>query len=43
MRLVLNVAGPVRVREAFVLPPRDGKQPRFVLDLEPVSAGGFRV
>ena len=24
MRLVLNVSGPVRVREAFVLPPRDG-------------------
>jgi N-acetylmuramoyl-L-alanine amidase len=41
MRLVLNVSGPVRVREAFVLPPRDGKQPRFVLDLEPVSPAVF--
>ena len=41
MRLVLETAGPVRVREAFVLPPRDGRQPRFVLDLEPVSAGVF--
>jgi N-acetylmuramoyl-L-alanine amidase len=41
MRLVLEVAGPVRVREAFVLPPRDGKQPRFVLDLEPVSPAVF--
>jgi len=41
MRLVLEVAGPVRVREAFMLPPRDGKQPRFVLDLEPVSAAVF--
>jgi N-acetylmuramoyl-L-alanine amidase len=41
MRLVLEVAGPVRVREAFMLPPRDGKQPRFVLDIEPVSAAVF--
>jgi N-acetylmuramoyl-L-alanine amidase len=41
MRLVLEVAGPVRVREAFMLPPRDGKQPRFVLDLEPASAAVF--
>jgi N-acetylmuramoyl-L-alanine amidase len=41
MRLVLNVAGPVRVREAFVLPPRDGRQPRFVLDMEPVSPTVF--
>jgi N-acetylmuramoyl-L-alanine amidase len=41
MRLVLNVSGPVRVREAFLLPPRDGKQPRFVLDLEPVSPAVF--
>lgn len=41
MRLVLEVAGPVRVREAFMLPPRDGKQPRFVLDVEPVSAAVF--
>ena len=41
MRLVLNVSGPVRVREAFVLPPRDGKQPRFVLDVESVSPAVF--
>jgi N-acetylmuramoyl-L-alanine amidase len=41
MRLVLEVAGPVRVREAFMLPPRDGRQPRFVLDIEPVSAVVF--
>jgi N-acetylmuramoyl-L-alanine amidase len=41
MRLVLNLSGPVRVREAFVLPPRDGKQSRFVLDLEPVSPAVF--
>jgi len=41
MRLVLDVAGPVRVREAFVLPPRDGRQPRFVLDIEPVSPAAF--
>ena len=41
IRLVLNVSGPVRVREAFVLPPRDGKQSRFVLDMEPVSPAVF--
>src|SRR3954466_7997012 len=41
MRLVLNVAGPVRVREAFLLPPRDGRQSRFVLDMEPVSPAVF--
>jgi N-acetylmuramoyl-L-alanine amidase len=41
MRLVLNVAGPVRVREAFLLPPRDGRQPRFVLDMELVSPAIF--
>ncbi|UEM22618.1 N-acetylmuramoyl-L-alanine amidase [Skermanella mucosa] len=41
LRLVLEVAGPVRVREAFLIPPRDGRQPRFVLDLESVGAGTF--
>ena len=41
LRLVLEVAGPVRVREAFVIPPRDGRQPRFVLDIESVGPGTF--
>ena len=41
LRLVLEVAGPVRIREAFLIPPRDGRQPRFVLDLESVGPGTF--
>ncbi|HSK40187.1 MAG TPA: N-acetylmuramoyl-L-alanine amidase [Arenibaculum sp.] len=41
VRLVLDVDQPVRVREAFVLPPRNGRQARFVLDLEPVTHARF--
>lgn len=41
MRLVLDATGPVRVREAFVIPPRDGRQARFVLDLEAASHADF--
>lgn len=41
VRLVLDVNQPVRVREAFVLPPRDGWQARFVLDLESVTHARF--
>ncbi|CAK0742790.1 N-acetylmuramoyl-L-alanine amidase [Azospirillaceae bacterium] len=36
-RLVLELTGPARVREAFLIPSRDGHLPRFVLDLEPTS------
>lgn len=41
MRVVLDLGEPARVREAFAIPSRDGRQPRFVLDLEPVDAAGF--
>lgn len=41
VRLVFDTDGPVRVRDAFVLPAKDGHQPRLVLDLERVSAGEF--
>ncbi|HYG85689.1 MAG TPA: N-acetylmuramoyl-L-alanine amidase [Azospirillum sp.] len=33
LRLVLETNGPVQVLEAFMLPPKDGHRPRFVLDL----------
>ncbi|EWY39954.1 N-acetylmuramoyl-L-alanine amidase [Skermanella stibiiresistens SB22] len=41
LRLVIETAGPTRVREAFLIPTRDGRQPRLVVDLESVSAGAF--
>lgn len=40
-RIVLDLTGPAAVREAFVIPPRDGAGWRFVLDLEPVSHAVF--
>lgn len=41
LRLVLDATGPVRVREAFVIPPRDGRRARFVLDIEAASHADF--
>lgn len=41
LRLTFDTAGPVKVRQAFMLPPRDGHQPRLVLDLERVSTVEF--
>lgn len=35
LRLVLATTVPVRIAWAEVIPPRDGKPPRFILDLEP--------
>ncbi|HYH22569.1 MAG TPA: N-acetylmuramoyl-L-alanine amidase [Azospirillum sp.] len=40
-RLVLDTSGPVRVREAFMIPPREGHRPRLVIDLEGVSRAEF--
>jgi N-acetylmuramoyl-L-alanine amidase len=34
VRLVLPTTGPVRVTLAEIIPPRDGRPPRFILDLE---------
>jgi len=42
MRLELDTDGPARVVLAEFLPPRDGKPPRLVLDLERTDAAGFR-
>lgn len=39
LRLVLTTTGPVRVLLAEVIPPRDGKPPRFIMDLAPDTAG----
>ncbi|WP_247887139.1 N-acetylmuramoyl-L-alanine amidase [Azospirillum sp. SYSU D00513] len=41
-RLVLETDGPVRVREAFLLPPKEGYGPRFVLDVERGSRSDVR-
>jgi N-acetylmuramoyl-L-alanine amidase len=43
MRIVLDIGGPVRVGGAFFIPPRDGRQARFVLDLQPIDPAGFAV
>jgi N-acetylmuramoyl-L-alanine amidase len=40
-RLVVDLSGPARVREAFMLPAGDGRGPRFVLDLEPATPQVF--
>lgn len=40
-RIVLDLNKPVTVDNAFMLPPRDGKPHRFVLDLKPTSATAF--
>ena len=39
LRLVLATTVPVRIVWAEVIPPRDGKPPRFILDLEPAKGG----
>lgn len=40
-RIVIDLTGPSGVKQAFVIPPRDGAGWRFVLDLEPVSHAAF--
>ena len=41
LRVVFETNGPAQVREAFMLPPKDGHKPRFVLDLAPTSPEAF--
>lgn len=41
MRLILELGGPVHVREAFLLPPQDGRQARLVIDLVPTGHAAF--
>jgi N-acetylmuramoyl-L-alanine amidase len=40
-RIVLDMQGPARVKQAFLLDPREGHQYRFVLDLEQVTREAF--
>src|SRR5690606_28503480 len=40
-RVVLDLSEPARVLDAFVLPPRDGKGYRFVLDVGPADRSTF--
>ncbi|CAO3419131.1 N-acetylmuramoyl-L-alanine amidase [Azospirillum endophyticum] len=41
-RLTFETVGPARVREGYMIPARDGHQPRLVLDLEKTTAAEFR-
>lgn len=41
LRIVFDTSGPVRVRESFILPAQDGRQPRLVLDMERVDRREF--
>lgn len=40
-RIVIDLGSPAGVKQAFLIPPRDGAGWRFVLDLEPVSEALF--
>ncbi|WP_448192019.1 N-acetylmuramoyl-L-alanine amidase [Azospirillum sp. sgz301742] len=41
LRLVFETNGPAQVREAFMLPPKEGHRPRFVLDLARTTPEAF--
>ncbi len=41
-RMVMDLSQPAVIKAAFVLPPRDDKGYRFVLDLQPVTAAVYR-
>lgn len=40
-RVVLDVDRPVRLMKVFVIPPRDGRNHRLVVDIEPVSREAY--
>jgi N-acetylmuramoyl-L-alanine amidase len=40
-RVVLDLKGPVAIRQAVVLPPQDGRGHRFVLDVQPSDRATF--
>lgn len=42
LQIAFETVGPARVREAYMLPPRDGHQPRLVLDIERVTPAEFQ-
>ncbi|KAA0591719.1 N-acetylmuramoyl-L-alanine amidase [Azospirillum lipoferum] len=41
-RLTFETVGPARLREGYMIPARDGHQPRLVLDLEKATPAEFR-
>ncbi len=41
-RLTFETVGPARLREGYMIPARDGHQPRLVLDLEKTTQAEFR-
>ncbi len=41
-RLTFETVGPAKLREGYMIPPRDGRQPRLVLDLEKTTVAEFR-
>ncbi|WP_372398284.1 N-acetylmuramoyl-L-alanine amidase [Azospirillum sp. HJ39] len=41
-RLTFETVGPARLRDGFMIPARDGRQPRLVLDLERTTPAEFR-
>lgn len=41
VRLTFETVGPARAKTAYMLPPRDGHQPRLVLDIERVTPAEF--
>ena len=41
-RLTFETVGPARLREGYMIPARDGHQPRLVLDLEKITQAEFR-
>jgi N-acetylmuramoyl-L-alanine amidase len=41
-RLTFETVGPAKLREGYMIPPRDGRQPRLVLDLEKTTTAEFR-
>lgn len=41
-RVVLDVKRPVLIKSVFVIPPRDGRPHRMVVDIEPVTVAAFR-
>lgn len=42
LRVTFETVGPAKVRDAYMLPARDGHQPRLVLDIERVTPAEFQ-
>ncbi len=42
LRVTFETVGPAKLRDAYMLPPRDGHQPRLVLDIERVTPAEFQ-